>query len=464
MSKRAAIYCRISRDPSGDMLGVQRQEKACRELCEKNGWTPVEPIYVDDDRSAYSGKPRPGYVALLDAVKAHKVDVVVAWAPDRLTRSTLDLESLIDTVEAAKVDIATVQSGVYDLSTPSGRMSARVVGAVARYESEHKSARLRAKAAEIAATGRVGGGGSRPYGFDDDRRTHRRSEAKIIREVAGRIVAGETIRGVVADLNRRGVPTVSGKAWTVTSLHRILIAPRTAGLRQHQGQTIGKAEWKPILDETTHHQLRAILLDPERRKNHTARKYLLTGYLRCGLCDAKLVARPRSDKARCYVCASGPGFGGCGKIRSLSEPLEDLVAAMIAEAVDSGALAAASTAEPTDDDIATTVEITRLDAELDALADDYADGAISRDAYKKAAARLEARRVDAQQALSASATQDRRSGVLTDPVPLGQRWPDMNFDQRRVVVDAVVDRIVVGPAVRGRNFFDPDRVSIVWRA
>lgn len=464
MSKRAALYVRISRDPSGDMLGVQRQEKACRELCEVNGWTPVEPIYVDDDRSAYSGKPRPGYVALLDAVKAHDVDVVVAWAPDRLTRSTLDLESLIDTVEAAKVDIATVQSGIYDLSTPSGRMSARVVGAVARYESEHKSARLRAKAAEIAATGRVGGGGSRPYGFNDDRRTIRRPEAKVIRDAARRIVAGETIRGVVADLNDRNVSTVSGKNWTVTSLHRILVAPRTAGLRQHQGQTIGKADWSPILDETTHHQLRAILLDPDRRKNHSARRYLLTGYVFCGLCNAKLVARPRSDKARSYVCATGPGNSGCGKIRALAESLEDHVAAMIAEAVDSGALAAATVVEPTDDDVTTTAEIGRVEAELDALADDYADGAISRDTYKRAAARLDARRVDARKSLTAGATVDRRASVLSDPAPLGERWQELNFDQRRVVIDAVVDRIVVGPALKGRNFFDPDRVSISWRA
>jgi site-specific DNA recombinase len=464
MTKRAAIYCRISRDPSGDMLGVQRQEQACRELCEKNGWTPVEPVYVDDDRSAYSGKPRPAYVALLAAVKAQDVDVVVAWAPDRLTRSMRELVALIDTLSAAKIPVETVQSGGYDLSTPSGQMSAHIVGSVAQFESAQKSARLRAKSAEIAATGRVGGGGTRPYGFNDDRRTLRRSEAKVVREVAARIVAGESIRGVVADLNNRNISTVSGKPWAVTSLHRILIAPRTAGLRQHQGQTIGKAEWTAILDETTHHQLRAILLDPERRTNTSARKYLLTGYVYCGLCEAKLVARPRSDKQRCYVCATGPGNTGCGKIRVLSEPLEDLVVAMIVEAVDSHALAAATTPESTGDDIETTAELQRIDSDMDALADDYAEGRVSREMFTKAAARLDARKVDAQRALSTSATADRRAGVLSDPMPLGERWPDMNFDQRRVVIDAVVERVVIGPAVKGRNFFDPDRVSIQWRA
>jgi site-specific DNA recombinase len=462
MSKRAVIYCRISSDPKGDMLGVQRQERACRDLVEQQGWSVIE-VFTDDDRSAYSGKPRPSYNAMLVAVQAGEVDVVVAWAPDRLTRSTLDLEALIDIVEAARVDIATVQSGLYDLSTPSGRMSARVVGAVARYESEHKSARLRAKAAEIAATGRVGGGGTRPYGFDDDRVTHRTAEAKVIRDAAARVVAGETLRGVAADLNQRGVPTVTGARWTSHSLKRILIAARTAGLRQHQGVTIGPAAWAGIIDETTHHQLRAVLLDPARRTNQTARRYLLTSFAVCGLCDTRLVARPRGDKRRCYVCSSGPGFAGCGKIRVLADELEDHVVAMICEAVDTDALAAAVAVEPTDTDTELANSITHLDNELNALADDYADGAISRDAYKRAAARLDARRVDAQAELARGAVVDRRAGVLSDPVPLSERWANLNFDQRRVVVEAVVDAVVVGPAVRGRNYFDQDRVALRWR-
>lgn len=462
MSKRAAVYVRISRDPKGDMLGVKRQETACASLCEANGWQVAE-VFTDDDRSAYSAKPRPGYDAMLETVKAGVVDVVVAWAPDRLTRSTKDLEVLIDTVEAAKVDIATVQSGLYDLSTPSGRMSARVVGAVARYESEHKSARLRAKHAEIAATGRVGGGGSRPFGFKDDRVTHDRREAKIIRDLADRVLAGESLRGIVRDLGDKNISTVSGKAWTVTSLRRILVAPRTAGLRQHQGQSIGKAAWKPIIDETTHHQLRALLLDPKRRQSSSARRYLLTGYAYCGLCGSKLVARPRSDKTRAYVCASGPHFHGCGKIRALAESLEDHVAAMIAEAVDGGAIAEAMVVEPTEDEMVLTAEISRLETELDALANDYADGTISRDAYKKASARMEAKAVSERGKLGTATVADRRRTVLADPVPLGERWDAMTFDQRRVVLDAVVDRVVVGPAVKGRNFFDPDRVSVEWR-
>src|SRR5690606_22118105 len=114
----------------------------------------------------YSGKPRPGYLALLDAVRAGTVDAVVAWAPDRLHRSPRELEDFIDLIERTGLALQTVQSGEWNLSTSDGRMAARVVGAVARAESERKSERLKAKARQLAKAGKLPGGGSRPFGWE----------------------------------------------------------------------------------------------------------------------------------------------------------------------------------------------------------------------------------------------------------------------------------------------------------
>ena len=54
-----AIYCRISADKNGEALGVQRQEEECRGLAKTRGWTVIEPPFVDNDFSAFSGKLRP---------------------------------------------------------------------------------------------------------------------------------------------------------------------------------------------------------------------------------------------------------------------------------------------------------------------------------------------------------------------------------------------------------------------
>ncbi len=65
----AAIYCRISRDREGAGLGVDRQEADCRALAVRLGWE-VAAVFVDNDISAYSSRPRPQYRAMLDAVRS----------------------------------------------------------------------------------------------------------------------------------------------------------------------------------------------------------------------------------------------------------------------------------------------------------------------------------------------------------------------------------------------------------
>src|SRR3954454_10277896 len=121
---RAAVYCRISSDPKGLGLGVERQREDCHALAERHGWR-IAGTFIDNDVSAYSGKPRPQYAALMEAVQAGEVDVVVAWDPDRLHRSPAELEAFIVAVERAGVDVVTVQAGQWDLSTASGKLVAR---------------------------------------------------------------------------------------------------------------------------------------------------------------------------------------------------------------------------------------------------------------------------------------------------------------------------------------------------
>ncbi|MET4003861.1 DNA invertase Pin-like site-specific DNA recombinase [Arthrobacter sp. UYCu511] len=96
--KRCAIYARISDDKRGEGLGVERQEEACRALAERNGWE-VTLVEVDNSISAYSGKPRPAYMRMVEAIKRGEVDIVIAWQLDRLYRRMKDLEAYIDLVE-----------------------------------------------------------------------------------------------------------------------------------------------------------------------------------------------------------------------------------------------------------------------------------------------------------------------------------------------------------------------------
>ena len=156
-----------------------------------------------------------------------------------------------------------------------------------------------------------------------------------------------------------------------------------------------QAVWPAIIDQVTHERLRAVLTDPARQKYNgvEARRYLLTGFLFCGLCGKTLVARPRMDGRRTYVCASGPNFGGCGKIRRLADPVEDLVREQLLLALDEPALAAALKAA-TGEDEAERELLAALRADqdrLDELVDAFADGTLTRADLARARSRIETR-------------------------------------------------------------------------
>lgn len=209
-SIRAAIYARISMDRTGAGLGVQRQREDCERLVLERGWTLVA-SFADNDVSAYSGKPRPGYRQLLEGIRAGHVDVVVAWHTDRLHRNPTELEEYIQISEAAHVGTVTVRAGDLDLSSAAGRMVARMLGAAARHESEQKSERVSRRRRQDAEAGRAHG--PLGYGYDSDQNIIP-EEAAIIRELAARLIEGESLYSLAVDLNERCVPTPGAGRWT----------------------------------------------------------------------------------------------------------------------------------------------------------------------------------------------------------------------------------------------------------
>jgi site-specific DNA recombinase len=124
-------------------LGVARQEEDCREKAKQLGW-PVGDVYVDNDVSAYSGKPRPAWQQLLAHVESGTVDAVLSWHVDRLTRSPRELEDVIDLADRRGLALATV-TGDIDLQSPTGRMVARLLGASAGTKANTRASGSAAK-------------------------------------------------------------------------------------------------------------------------------------------------------------------------------------------------------------------------------------------------------------------------------------------------------------------------------
>lgn len=473
---RAAIYTRISRDDQGDRLGVQRQEQDCREYVKSRGWKLAK-VYEDNDLSAYNGKARPAYRQLIEDLKTGTINSVIAWHPDRLHRSPRELEEFIEVVERANCRVETVRAGLLDFSTPTGKLVARQLGSIARYESEHKAERIRRKHKELAEAGKDVGAG-RPFGYEEDRKTVRAEEADLIRDAVKRVITGEPVRSICRDWTSRGIPTVTGAKWTPTVVRRMLASARISGRREYRRKptaadrlaqkpartlelgeiTSDHAEWGAIITHEESDRIRAMLSDPGRRMNAHLGRYLLTGGLaRCGLCGRALVARPKADGRRCLVCATGPGFHGCGKIRTLAEPVEDLVTEAVMQAIDKGALAAVLARR---DDANVADELRSVEAKLAELTAMYASDGLTRVEWDAARKSLLPRQESLRRQLE---TQRRATGL--DDVPDAPRaaWSGLSIHRRRAIVAALVEQVVIQPAIRGRNFFDPSRVRIVWK-
>jgi site-specific DNA recombinase len=470
----AAIYVRISEDRAGAGLGTARQDVDCRPICLRRGYPPERiRLYEDNDTSAYSGRRRPRYEQLLADIAAGDVTLVTAWHPDRLHRSPIELEQFIAVVERAGIDVETARAGALDLSTPSGRMVARQLGVVARYESEHKSDRQRRKHQQLADEGRLAGGGTRPFGYNSDRRTLHPTEAGSLREAAGRVLEGESIRSVCRDFTARDISTVSGGPWAPTVLRNLLTSARISGRREY-GRRAGRgrgvvvapitcvdAQWEAVISVADSDALRALLTSPGRRRNAgmTEHSYLLRGVARCGLCGKVLVARPRSDRRRCYVCASGPGFNGCGGIRILADELEADVAARLVVAVDEGELEAILTASDGSDAAAARDDLLTTQKRLTTLAGERAREELTDAEWRVMRPELLARVEAAQRRYDAA----RGKGSLTTlPRPLSTAWSDFTPMQRRATVTDLVAEVRVASAVRGLNRYDPSRVHLVW--
>jgi DNA invertase Pin-like site-specific DNA recombinase len=462
-ARSAAIYVRISQDRGGAGLGVERQEQECRALADRLGWHVVE-VYCDNDLSAFSGRRRPDYERMLADIEAGTITAVIAWHPDRLHRRSAELERYISLCEKHRVENQTVTAGMWDLSTPSGRMTARQLGAVAAYESEHKSERLKSARIQNAKLGKFHGG-LRCYGYDKLGVTVIPEEAAEIAAACKAIAGGASLRSIVRDLNARNVPTTGGKigGWTSVRLRQMLISPRIAGYSTHKGVIVGTAAWPAIVDDATWRTVEAILSNPAQRTNHGATgaaKWLGAGtyFCTCGK-RAMRVGITSGAKRRTYRCENPDR-----SIPHVTRSAHDLDAYV--EKLIVGRLSRPGTVEKlvhrddTADVAALRVEQVQLGERKDKAAAMFIDGAIDEIQLATITKRADERGKEIAEVLA-------KAGWRSPLEPLAggnieAAWENLSLMQKRAILDVVAD-VYVLPTTQTRRGFDPDGVRIEWK-
>jgi len=460
--RAAAIYARISSDQDGRGLGVQRQVEDCRKLASERGWVVAEE-YVDNDVSAYSGKTRPAYRRMLADLAAGERDAVIVYNLDRLHRQPAELEDFVTLCEKAGVtNVATVTADI-DLGNDDGLFMARMFAAFAAKESGRRSARVRRKMQANAAAGLPHGGSLRPFGYDETRMAVVESEAAIISQLAARFLAGESLRSLAAWLEDAGVSTVAGKPWRTTTLKAVLASGRIAGLREHQGVIVGPAAWPGVISEEQHRRIRALMQQKAVSGRRAARRYALSGLLRCGKCGNRLYSAARGERRR-YVCLSGPDHGGCGRLTVVAEPVEELIAKAVLFRLDTPELADTLAGRTAQDEALAEV-VTHLAgdrAQLEELAEACAARSITMREWLAARKPIEDRITRAERRLARANDTDALPSLIGNGQALGRAWDSLNLDRQVAIITALLDHAVIGPGQPGARTLDPARVQPVW--
>lgn len=469
----AAIYCRISQDREGAGLGVKRQEEDCRAIAETHGLTVGE-VYVDDDLSAYSGKPRPAYLRMLDDLRRGRFGTVIAWHTDRLHRSPAELEDYLVICEEQHVATLTVKAGELDLATPSGRAVARTLGAWARFESEHKADRIRRAMRQLRDSGKFTGGAF-PFGWErptDDARAPyaiKEDEAEVVRDAIHRLLAGETLYGIADGLNEAGHLSPTGKAWNTTTLRQLVLRSKNAGIvLDEEGEVVGPSDFPALVSEEEWRGVVAILTAPDRRKYASRRgRQLLSGLALCH-CGRPVRVKSVNDrhgrKLHVYHCMTRGG----GHPYKRQEYCDDYVSETVLAYLErpdvlrtlSEGLSASQTSEG---EASLSAQADALRARLDGLADLYASGGVTLAQLERASSKIRDQLADIEERQVDSVAGGALRSVLASG-DVRAAWEAATLDQRRAVIAAVCD-VTLHPTPRhGRRAFDPSTIEITWKA
>ncbi|MFD9618470.1 recombinase family protein [Streptomyces virginiae] len=491
--RRVGIYVRISDDREGGGLGVKRQEDDCRLLAASLGWKVVE-VYVDNDVTAADRrKKRKDYLRMLSDVESGHIDAVVSWHPDRLYRQPAELEDLIIVVEDHKTEIATVKAGDLDLSTPAGRLVARMFGAIAKYEVEHKQERILRKVEELVAAGKIHNSGHRAFGYDrhfDGEGPRRKITHETVNEVeaawierwADRALEGEKLYSLVLDAHANGVKTTTGGDWSHQGMRAMLMSARISGRKEHKGVIKGKAVWPAIISPEKSDALRALLTVRSEEykaefgeRDATALKYPLSGLPRCtckvphvvgvpctckeeGKQHHKLSTGQRGDKDMAIYTCKKEG-GGCGG-RTIQIPdLEPLVEKLLFKRLEEVEVAAEE--DVNDPRPALEAKLARWEKRKSELEDELLDGDRPAREIQDAIDKLNSRMAGARREMAEYGVKANLLDVSA--ADLRKAWKDYSVARKQSTYRGLIREILIHPATRPFNVWNPDRVEIFWK-
>jgi DNA invertase Pin-like site-specific DNA recombinase len=425
---------------------------------------------------------RPGFRRLLANLEDRVTQGALVEDLDRLLRQPRDGEDLLDTVELSG---ATVRSRTGSITLTCGgtdteQMVARIMAATANKASADTARRVRDGRQRYA--GQSYGGGKRPYGFEPDPASpqyHRRlrivaAEAAVIRQAAASILDEHVgLKPLARDLRERaaggepGTRTVTGAAWTPSTLRDVLLKPAVAGLtfdpasvgRRAADRELIDAPWPHILDRDTWERLRDHLTDPGRTTTPgNEPRWLVSKTATCPACGSTVRVNGVARGRAAYVCDAG------GHLKRAAAKVDEYVEGrMIWRLSQPGAdeLLLPPPAPGEIDRAAADAELRALRKRRGEQMDLHSAGDITKADLARgmreiddSTAKIKARLAAARRADPLKEFRGRPADVVWDALPVARK---------RAVIRLLAD-ITFAPVAPAGPVFNPASVVITWKA
>lgn len=292
-----------------------------------------------------------------------------------------------------------------------------------------------------------------------------------MREVIEGVLAGVSLGAAARSLNSQGMLTTRGGQWQGRTLRQYLTNPRLVGWRVYRGQlhlgTDGKpvqGTWEPLVTIEEWERLQAVLTRDDnraRKPRRDARYYLLTGLVRCGLCNGMVYGHARRKfKDHTYTCqkghlsVSGRGLDGLISTLILRKMQEDLQTPLSeAQNGDLTAFGGGGGVFPYQE------ELEALESAITSVL-----GQLGKPGIKPGRIYAQAERMESE---LATLEQKKKEWLATHTGPARKaltpdEWHALSMDKRRGFVENYLSAIYVRPPTRHSNAFDPERIVPVW--
>jgi hypothetical protein len=336
-------------------------------------------------------------------------------------------------------------------------MLARILGSVARQESEHKGERQKRANIQRADAGQWVTA-NRPFGYTQQG-IPLEPEASMIRQAAADVLAGKSIKQLAREWNASGMTGTRGNKFTAPNVRRLLVNPRYAALNVHRGKVIGPGDWEAIIDADTHRGLVAFLSDPSRIIcTSFEKKFLGSGIYRCGVCGSVLrhaVSGGRNAGQRKYECRQSNSH-----VVISGGPLDEMVETFVLKLLggtDIGRRIGLTTDIDTE---SLHTQRAALQARMDELAAMFAEGAIDGSQLRSGTNKFRTQAAGIDKQLADAARTSPAANLLAAGHDLRRTWAQATPDIRGKIIDELMV-VTVNKALRkGGPGFDPNRADI----